>query len=137
MLFEKSCGAIIYRKHHGNLEILLIKNICGGRWSFPKGHVEIGETETQTALREVKEETDIEIDIEDGFREIITYTPKKDVKKDVVYFVGKALTFDTSPGEGEVSKIKWVEINDAHNLLSYDNDRQLILKAKQFIKNIV
>ncbi len=40
MLHEKSCGAIVYRKSHGNTEILLIKHINSGHWSFPKGHVE-------------------------------------------------------------------------------------------------
>ena len=57
MIKEKSCGAIVYRKYHGNTEILLIKHINSGHWSFPKGHVERGETEVQTAHREILEET--------------------------------------------------------------------------------
>ena len=59
MQHEKSCGAIVYRKFHGNIELLLIKNQNGGHWSFPKGHVEEGETEEQTAVREIMEETGI------------------------------------------------------------------------------
>ena len=55
MIQEKSCGAIVCRRHHGNLEILLIKHINSGHWSFPKGHVEEGESETETAAREVRE----------------------------------------------------------------------------------
>ena len=57
MTYEKSCGGIVYRKFHGNTEILLIKHIKSGYWSFPKGHVENGETEEETAKREIKEET--------------------------------------------------------------------------------
>ena len=45
MTYEKSCGGIVYRKFHGNTEILLIKHIKSGYWSFPKGHVENSETE--------------------------------------------------------------------------------------------
>ena len=60
MIKEKSCGAIVYRKYHGNTEILLIKHINSGHWSFPKGHVERGETEVQTAHREILEETNID-----------------------------------------------------------------------------
>ena len=45
MTYEKSCGGIVYRKFHGNTEILLIKHIKSGYWSFPKGHVEKGETD--------------------------------------------------------------------------------------------
>ena len=56
MQHEKSCGAIVYRKSHGNTEILLIKHINSGHWSFPKGHMENGETEIETAIREIKEE---------------------------------------------------------------------------------
>ena len=57
MSYEKSCGAVVFRKYHGNIELLLIKHVVGGHWSFPKGHVEAGESERQTALREVREET--------------------------------------------------------------------------------
>ena len=61
---EKSCGAIVYREGHGQIELLLIKHRFGGHWSFPKGHMESGETEVQTALREVKEETGLSIQLE-------------------------------------------------------------------------
>ena len=54
MTHEKSCGGIVYRKFHGNTEILLIKHVKSGYWSFPKGHVENGETEEETAKREIK-----------------------------------------------------------------------------------
>lgn len=134
MQYEKSCGAIVYRKFHGNTELLLIKNANGGHWSFPKGHVEPGETEEETALREIKEETDIDVALIPGFREVITYTPKKDICKDVIYFLGKALTYDYTPQESEVAQIKWVEINHANSILNYDNDRQLVNKAKILIR---
>ena len=44
MMHEKSCGAIVYRKSHGNIEILLIKHVNSGHWSFPKGLVEFSVT---------------------------------------------------------------------------------------------
>ena len=65
----------------GNTEILLIKHIKSGYWSFPKGHVENGETEEETAKREIKEETGIDVYIDSGFRETVTYSPRKDAKK--------------------------------------------------------
>lgn len=90
MLHEKSCGAIVYRKFHGNTEILLIKHINSGHWSFPKGHVEAGETEVQTAHREILEETSIDVIIDPTFRETVTYSPKKDTIKVVVYFLAES-----------------------------------------------
>ena len=110
MLHEKSCGAIVYRKFHGNTEILLIKHVNSGHWSFPKGHVEFGETEVETALREVKEETGIDIIIDPTFREIVSFSPKKGTQKTVVYFIGKARHTDYTPQEEEIAEIRWVEI---------------------------
>ena len=135
MSYEKSCGAVVFRKHHGNTELLLFKHSAGGHWSFPKGHVETGETEQQTALREVMEETHIDVDLDPTFREVVTYSPKRDVKKDVIYFLGRAKNFDYIPQEEEIAQIKWVEINLAHSFLTYDNDKQLVNKAKPIIKD--
>lgn len=130
---EKSCGAIVYRKYHGNTEILLIKHVNSGHWSFPKGHVEKGETEVETALREIKEETGIDVIIDPTFRETVSYYPKKDTQKVVVYFIGKAKNYDYVPQEEEISEIKWVEIGRAGSVLTYENDRSIVNKAKNSI----
>ena len=95
MNYEKSCGAVVYRKRHGNTEILLIKHVRSGCWSFPKGHMEPGETEIQTAIREIKEETNIDVSVDDtAFWEVIVCKPRRDITKEVVYFLARALTFD-------------------------------------------
>lgn len=133
MILEKSCGAIVYRRHHGNLEILLIKHVNSGHWSFPKGHVEEGETEVETALREVKEETGIDIIIDPTFRETVTYFPKKDTQKVVVYFIAKAKNFEYVPQEEEIAQIKWVDICHATSVLTYENDKTIVNKAKMAI----
>lgn len=136
MLHEKSCGAIVYRKFHGNTEILLIKHINSGHWSFPKGHVENDETEEETAKREIKEETAIDVIIDPTFRETVTYSPKKDTVKVVVYFLARAKNVNFSPQEDEIAEIRWVDISYAGNILSYENDRTIVTRAKNAIKNI-
>jgi 8-oxo-dGTP pyrophosphatase MutT (NUDIX family) len=131
---EKSCGAIVYRKFHGNTEILLIRHVKSGYWSFPKGHIEDGETELETAVREIKEETGLDVFVDTGFRETVTFSPRRDAQKTVVYFVAKAARgHDISPQAGEISEIRWVEINKALNHLTYDNDRIIVNRAKAFI----
>lgn len=127
---EKSCGAIVYRKFHGNTEILLIKHINSGHWSFPKGHVEPGETEVETAYREVMEETGIDILLYPTFRETVTYYPKRDIFKEVVYFLAKAKNHDFVPQEDEIAEIRWAEIDLAIQLLTYENDKAIVQKAK-------
>lgn len=128
---EKSCGAVIFRKHHGNTELLLIKHTNGGHWSFPKGHVEPGETEAQTALRE---ETGLEVQIDTSFREVVSYSPRKDTIKNVVYFLAWVKSKEIRPQPEEVSQVKWVEISLAPKWLNYDNDRQLVSRVKAIIK---
>ena len=137
MLHEKSCGAIVYRKSHGNTEILLIKHVNSGHWSFPKGHVEGNETELETAQREIKEETGIDVILDPTFRETVSYSPKKDTHKIVVYFLAKAKNFDFIPQEEEIAEIRWVDIGYAVNILTYENDRVIVNKAKAAIKERV
>lgn len=135
MRYEKSCGAIVFRKFHGNTELLLVKHVGGGNWSFPKGHVEDGETEVETAAREIKEETGLDVIIDATFRKTVTYSPKKDTQKDVVYFIAKAKTYDYKPREEEISDICWVELSRAVGLLRYDNDKQLVMQAKPMLQS--
>ncbi len=133
MINEKSCGAIVFRKFHGNTEILLIKHVNSGHWSFPKGHVEENETEIETAVREIKEETGIDVIIDPTFRETVSYSPRKDTQKIVVYFIAKARNYDYSPQEEEIAEIRWVEIGRASSILTYENDRSIVTKAKSAI----
>ena len=134
MNYEKSCGAIVYRKRHGNTEILLIKHVRSGCWSFPKGHMEPGENEIQTAVREIKEETNIDVSVDvPAFSEVVVFNPRRDITKEVVYFLARATTFDCEKQESEIAEVRWVEIGQALTLLAYDNDRVLVNKAKSFL----
>lgn len=134
MIHEKSCGAIVYRKSHGNIEILLIKHVNSGHWSFPKGHMEASETETETALREIKEETDIDVIIDPTFRETVSYSPKKDTQKIVVYFLAKAKNFEYVAQVEEIAEIRWVDIGHALSVLTYENDKTIVNKARTAIR---
>ena len=134
MKHEKSCGALVYRGEGNSTELLLLKHRCGGHWSFPKGHVEAGENERQTALREVKEETGLTIDLMDGFRECVEYFPKPNVKKQVVYFIGVPEEGEVlKRQEEEVSEIEWMPIEEAFHLVTFRNDKNLISRAKDFL----
>ena len=89
---EKSCGALVFTLKFNRPHILLIEQVKG-HWSFPKGHIENNETELETAYREVKEETNLDIKIIDGFRVVNTYSPYKGCMKDVVLFVAIPTSF--------------------------------------------
>lgn len=84
----KSCGAVIYRKSGEKLEYLSVKSKTNGYWGFPKGRIEEGESEKETAIREVLEETGLSITLMDGFRTKVQYKLNDDTLKEVVYIIG-------------------------------------------------
>ncbi len=136
MIREKSCGALVFRKNDGKTELLLIKHRCGGHWSFPKGHVESGENELQTALREIKEETGLDVSLMDGFRQSVEYFPKPHVKKQVVYFLGTPQGDDTvRKQEEEISEYRWCRLDDVDKMVSFKNDKRLVSEAKRYLQN--
>lgn len=129
---EKSCGAVVYRYNINKLEILLLKH-SKGHWSFSKGHVEGNEIEEETAIREIKEETNLDCILDSNFRFVNTYSPKKDVIKDVIYFVGYPCNDDVNIDNKEISEYKWLSSDDAYDLLTYDNDKEVLRKACEYI----
>ncbi|MEG2928979.1 MAG: NUDIX domain-containing protein [Oscillospiraceae bacterium] len=129
---EKSCGAIVFYLKDKVPKILLIKHANSGHWSFPKGHVEEGETEEETAKREIMEETGIAVDIDARFRSTVTYSPKKEILKDVIYFFATAQNYNTQRQVSEVSEVRWIDANVAYDCVSYKNDKVLVEKAIEF-----
>ena len=134
---EKSCGALVYKLVDTSPFLLLIKHKYGGHWAFPKGHVETGETEEQTALREIREETGLEVRLEEGFRESVEYCPKPYVKKQVVYFLAQVSGGREQKQEEEVSELCWCPMEEAQSHVTYPNDRRLIGNAKKFLEKIL
>ena len=134
MTKEKSCGALVLRKYRGRYQILILKHRLGGHWSFPKGHVENQETEQETALREVREETGLCIELLRDFRKQVTYSPRTGITKDVVYFLGYAENSETVRQEEEISEIRWVDLKECHRFLSYTNDRSLLDHARNYLR---
>ena len=127
---EKSCGCIVTNEKN---EILLVHHNAG-HWDFPKGHIENGETEEQTAIREVKEETNIDIIINNKYRYTTSYSPKENVMKEVVYFLAQNIDEDKKPQLEEVSEVKWFTLEEAMNTITYENSKEILNKLKKDIE---
>ena len=83
-------------------------------WSFPKGHQETGETDIETAIRETKEETDLDVKIiDDNPIKTGHFVHDGAAYKNVLLFIAEPLTEEFRPQEGEVEQIKWTQINEA------------------------
>ncbi|MGN0477574.1 MAG: bis(5'-nucleosyl)-tetraphosphatase [Ruminococcus sp.] len=132
-LYEKSCGALIFYRNKQGVRVLLVKNHNGRYWSFPKGHMELNETEKETAIREIKEETNLDVKIIDGFREVSDYCPFGNIKKRVVFFLAQAFTDDVIDQPEEIDSHIWVDIQQARKNCTYENDLRVIDKAELLI----
>lgn len=132
MKHEKSCGAVVFRRaQNGKIYILMIRHRKNGHRSFPKGHMERGETEYMTAIREVFEETGVQIRIESDFRETVHYKPVPSSVKEVVYFLTETDRETIRPREGEIAEVEWVPVEEVVSSLTFENDRTVFRAAMQ------
>lgn len=133
---EKSCGAVIYKIEHKKVYYLLLK-MNYGHTSLCKGHQEVGETNAQTAIREIKEETNLDIDLNMDFVSKIKYKPSDLIIKDVYFYLAtpkdnNAVAQDLH--DQEVKDFEWCDYNEALFKITYDLDRDVIKKAHRYIK---
>lgn len=134
---EKSCGIVLF--HEGKTERrYLVLHYPDGHWDLPKGHVEGEETEHETALRELEEETGItDIEFIENYREEISYTFKnkhnggQHTAKTVIYFLARSNEKEVKISH-EHQDYKWLPYDAAFNKVSFDNAKNLLRKAEKF-----
>lgn len=137
VLYEKSCGAVVYRQTNEGIKYLLV---CehGGFWVFPKGHVEKGESEQETALREVKEETGLDVSFIEGFRakdeHNLAREGRPNTMKQTIYFLAKSEEQKLVPQESEISKIVLLDYESAMSVLQFDGFKKVLMQAHDFLK---
>ncbi len=130
----KSSGAIVYKIEENEIKYLLIM-LIRGNWGFPKGHFEGEETEKETAVREIFEETGLNVKFHDGFRETIQYFPAPFIFKTVIYFLAEAVTDNVKIQTDEVAEYKWVTHDEAAKLITYRLQKKILKKANDMLSN--
>lgn len=126
---ERSFGAVIINEKK---EFLLIKHRNGEHWDFPKGHKEVDESDKETAIREVLEETGLQVRLIDGFREKSRYSPRPGVQKTVTYFMGFSMGHVTIQEE-EVLEFEYLPFEEAKERITFPESREILKFAKQFM----
>ncbi|MFA6304562.1 MAG: transcription antitermination factor NusB [Patescibacteria group bacterium] len=130
---EFSGGGVVFRKDNQTYQFALILDAYG-KWTFPKGHIEAGENQAEAALREVGEEIGIKNTTNHGYLgsiDIKVNEPnKRPVPKTVYYYLIETTDQDfTITSEPEVKDAKWVSQQEALNLISYENAREIFKAA--------
>ncbi len=131
--YERSCGAVVFRGDAEARRFLLIKNKRSAHWGFPKGHVEAGETDLDTAKREVLEETGLHIDVLDGFCERSSYTIQGRIDKTVLIFLATTADTKTVIQQSEIENYIWLPYDRCLATLNYENDKAILQKAQAFL----
>jgi 8-oxo-dGTP pyrophosphatase MutT (NUDIX family) len=132
MKYEKSCGAVVYRFQDGRL-FFLVEHMIQGHTSIPKGHVEGNETEAETAVREIREETNLRVRLDTACRRETRYSPYEGIEKQVVFFAAEALSSDMKNQESEVSSLEWLPSEEAALAMTYDSDREVLSQAETYL----
>ena len=136
MKYIKSCGFIAYKRLDNENFYLVIKSL-NGDVGFPKGHTEPGENEIDTAIRELKEETSVEVNPIKGFRRQIEYKLSRipDATKQSVYFLGECTSDKIACQETEVAEAFFVSFENALEMLTFEETKAILIDAEAFIRS--
>ena len=135
MTYEKSCGAVVFTRIDGEIKYVLAQAL-GGHYGFPKGHMEHGETEEETALREIFEEVHLRPSLINGFLGISEYyIPDIDVQKQVVFFLGEYKDQEIVYQKEELQSAPLVPYEHAISMLQHEDNRRILSEANAFLMN--
>lgn len=134
MTYEKSCGAVVFTREGGGIRYVIVQSL-EGYYGFPKGHVEPGETEEQTALREIFEETGLRAELLPGLR-ILDEHPipsKPGVIKQIIYFLAEYSGQTMRVQEEELMAVSLMDYDKAMSSFQFDNSRRILAEADCFL----
>ena len=129
---EVSAGAIIYTEMNVERQYLLIRDFHGN-YGFPKGHLEKGETEEEAAIREIREEVGLEVELDTSFREELNYIMPNGILKKSIYYLASYRDQTPIMQEEEVQEIILLPYEEAMDLLTFDNMKEVLQKAERYL----
>jgi len=140
---QVSAGGVAFRRQDHQIEIALISVGRDGRWQLPKGLVGKHEAADAAALREVREETGIETELIELIDKIeYWYVAKAGnlrvrYHKFVYFYLLRYQAGNVTDHDHEVNEARWVNLDEAPQLLAFDNEKQIVEQARRMIEDLV
>lgn len=121
----RAAGGVVHREGASGVEVIVVHRPRYDDLSLPKGKLLRGESHRDAALREVKEETGFDCELEDELPEV-AYVDSLGRPKIVRYWMMRAVAEETFHPTPEVDEVRWVPLEEASEMLTYPHDRKLI-----------
>lgn len=132
-----SAGGVVYREVDGNIQAVLCGRSDPILWSLAKGTPDPGETLEETALREVREETGLEVELDSTIGAIDYWFADRqfDVRyhKTVHFYLMAAVGGDTEAHDPEFDVVRWFSADEAASMMTYPNEAEILLRALDII----
>jgi 8-oxo-dGTP pyrophosphatase MutT (NUDIX family) len=130
-----SAGGVVWRQGDGGVEVVLCGRKAEGIWVLPKGTPDTGESLEATALREVAEETGLQVRAIRPLTTIDYWFASGGVRfhKRVHHWLMEATGGDTAMHDHEFDVVEWVGIEEAQARLTYDNERRVVAEAARVL----
>lgn len=133
---DYSCGGLVWDANNEQLLLVQVENLKRQKvWTFPKGHPEGRETDEEAAIREVREETGWECEIDKPLLDVHYSYLHKNIKynKTVRWFFMRPIKETGSFDSKEILARKWSDLDEAKRLISYESDVKLIKRLEIFV----
>jgi 8-oxo-dGTP pyrophosphatase MutT (NUDIX family) len=125
----RAAGGVVARAGKGELEVVLVHRPAYDDWTLPKGKAKRGESDEACALREVAEETGLACELQTELMSV-SYHDLAGRPKIVRYWLMRPATGTLRPTD-EVDDARWLPLEDAFDLLSYERDRDVLRSLRE------
>jgi 8-oxo-dGTP pyrophosphatase MutT (NUDIX family) len=127
---------VVHRAVDGEIEILLVHRRTPVLWALPKGTPDSGETIEETALRETREETGIDVEIEAQLSSIRYFFVRGSTRfhKTVHFFLMRPVGGAIELHDGEFDEVRWVPVSEALALMNHATERSVVERAAALLE---
>jgi 8-oxo-dGTP pyrophosphatase MutT (NUDIX family) len=136
---QVSAGGVVFRLNGSAPEVALIQ-VGEDRWQLPKGLIDDGESPEAAALREVREETGLTAEQVAPLDKVeywyVSGSGERRVRfhKFIHFYLMRYLSGSVADHDHEVNEARWVAIDDAITMLTFENEQKVVAQAKTLIE---